>query len=83
MLYILLFAAFAIFAVLEYKTNRREKNKKNWLYIGRNTINVILIILFITNLVSMIFTKDRVMFRYVFDNVTGLVIWTVIFFASN
>ena len=83
MLYILLYVAFAIFAVLEYKTNARKKSMNNWLYVGRNIVNLILIVLFIVNLISMIFTKDRVTFRQVFDNVAGLVIWGAIFFATR
>ena len=77
MLYIMLYVAYAILAILYLKT------KKIWFDNGRNIVNVILLALFVVNLLSAIFTTDRVTFGSIFDDILGLVIWGVILVSTQ
>ena len=69
----ILYIGFVIAAILEHTRRRRIY------HIARKTINIVLIILFLLQIIVPALTKAPITFRYLFDSCVGLAVWFTIF----
>lgn len=69
---LILYVGFAIAAILEATLRSRV------CHIIRKIINIILVIIFLLNLISPVFTHTYITATYVVNNCAGLVLWSAI-----